>query len=84
MIIYQEPICGSRSFTRLQVIPKALFGIICTAFHTNPIGGHFNAYCILHHLRLRYFWPEMYSFVKKDVFCLPRLCPLKFRSSHFF
>jgi hypothetical protein len=65
MIIYQEPIRGSRSFTRLQVVPKALCGIIFTAFHTNPIGGHFNAYCTLHRLRLRYFWPEMYSFVKK-------------------
>jgi hypothetical protein len=65
MLIYQEPIRGSRSFTRLQVVPKALFGIIFTAFHSNPLGGHFNAYQTLHHLRLRYFWPEMYSFVKR-------------------
>ncbi len=65
MIIYREPIRGSRSFTRLQVVPKALFGIIFTAFHTNPIGGHFNAYRTLHCLRFCYFWPKIYSFVKK-------------------
>ncbi len=61
MIIYLEPIRGSRSFTRLQVVPKALCGIIFTAFNLNPLGGHFNAYRTLHRLRLCYFWPEMYG-----------------------
>ena len=65
MIIYREPIRGSHSFTRLQVVPKALFGVIFTAFHSNPLGGHFNAFRTLHRIRLRYFWPEMYTFVKK-------------------
>jgi hypothetical protein len=55
MLIYRELICGSRSYTRLQIVPNALFGIVFVAFHSNPIGGHFNAYCTLHRLRLCYF-----------------------------
>ncbi len=65
MLIYREPIHGSRSYTRLRIVPKALFGIVFVAFHSNPIGGHFNAYCTLHCLRLCYFLPEMYSYIKK-------------------
>jgi hypothetical protein len=65
MLIYCEPIRGSRSYICLQIVPKALFGIVFVAFHSNPIGGHFNAYCTLHCLHLRYFWPEMYSYIKK-------------------
>ncbi len=65
MLIYREPIRRSHSYMRLQIVPKALFGIVFVAFHSNPIGGHFNAYCILHRLRLCYFWMEMYSYIKK-------------------
>jgi hypothetical protein len=65
MLIYREPIRGSRSYTWLQIVPKALFGIVFVAFHSNPIGGHFNAYRTLHPLHLRYSWPEMYSYIKK-------------------
>ena len=65
MLIYREPIHGSASYTRLQIVPKPLLNIVFVAFHSNPIGGHFNAYRTLHRLRLRYFWPEMYSYIKK-------------------
>ncbi len=65
MLIYHEPIRGSCSYTQLQIVPKALFGIVFVAFHSNPIGGHFNAYHTLHRLRLCYFWQEMYSYIKK-------------------
>ena len=66
LLIFWEPIRGSTSYTRLQIVPKGLYDIIFIAFHSNPIGGrHLNAYRTLHGLRLRYHWPEMYSFIKR-------------------
>ncbi len=60
MLILRELICGSTSYTRLQIVPEELRNILFVAFHSIPIGGHLNAYCTLHHLRMRYHWPEMY------------------------
>jgi len=64
MLIFREPIRGSTSYTHLQIVPQGLYDIIFIAFHSNPIGGHLNAYRTLHRLHLRYHWPEMYSFIK--------------------
>jgi hypothetical protein len=64
MLIYREPICSSTWYTRLQIVPKALFDIVFVAFHSNPLGGYLNAYCTLHHICLRYFWPKMYSYIR--------------------
>jgi hypothetical protein len=72
MLIYREPIRGSASYTRLQIVPKSLLNIVFVAFHANPIGGHFNAYRTLHRIRLQYFWPEMYSYIKKMCHACPR------------
>ncbi len=55
----------------LQIAPKELCNILLVAFHSNHIGGHLNAYCTLHHLRMQYHWPEMYSYSKQ--MCHP--CP---------
>ena len=41
------------------------------AFHTNPIGGHLNAYQMLHQLRLCYYWPGMYAYVNR----MCHVCP---------
>jgi len=71
MIIYRETIRGSASYTHLQIVPKSLLNIIFVAFHSNPIGGHFNAYRTLHCLQLQYFWPEMYSYIKKMCHAYP-------------
>jgi hypothetical protein len=65
MLIFREPIRGSTSYTRLQLVPSGLHDIVFIAFHSNPIGGHLNAYRTLHRLRLQYHWPEMYSFIKR-------------------
>ncbi len=65
MLICWEPIRGSTLYTQSQIVPKALFDIVFVAFHSNPLGGHLNAYCTLHHICLHYFWPEMYSYIKK-------------------
>ncbi len=64
MLIFREPIRGSTSYTPLQIVPSGLHDIVFIAFHSNPIGGHLNSYRTLHRLRLRYHWPEMYSFIK--------------------
>jgi hypothetical protein len=65
MLILHEPIIGTSSFTRLQLVPLELRNIVFIAFHTNPIGGHLNAYRTFHRLRLRFYWPGMYSYVKR-------------------
>ena len=65
MLIFREPIRGSNSYTCLQIIPRGLHDIIFIVFHSNPIGGHLNAYHTLHRLHLWYHWPEMYSFIKQ-------------------
>jgi hypothetical protein len=65
MLILHEPITGTSSFTRLQLVPLELRNIIFIAFHTNPIGGHLNAYRMFHRLCLHFYWPGMYSYVKR-------------------
>jgi hypothetical protein len=65
MLFLHEPIIGTSSYTRLQLVPSELKNIIFIAFHTNPIGGHLNAYRTFHRLRLRFYWPGMYSYVKR-------------------
>jgi hypothetical protein len=71
MLILHEPICGSTSYTRLQLVPQELHNILFIAFHTNAIGGHLNAYRTLHRLRLRFYWPGMYSYIKRMCLACP-------------
>ncbi|KAL3795327.1 hypothetical protein HJC23_009500 [Cyclotella cryptica] len=40
----------------------SLRNIVFIAFHSNPIGGHFNAYISFSRIRLRFFWPTMYHY----------------------
>jgi hypothetical protein len=96
MLIYHKPIRASSSYTWLQIVSKALFNIVFVAFHSNPIGGHFNAYRTLHCLHLCCFWPEMYSYIKRCAKLVPAvhfliqvvaLCPnlsIAFPSKHHF
>jgi hypothetical protein len=65
MIILRELIVGSNSYMRLQIVPCELYNIIFMAFHANPIGAHLNAYRMLHCIRLRFYWPSMYAYVKR-------------------
>jgi hypothetical protein len=39
MLIIREPICGSKSYTRLQIVTEELCNILFVAFHSNPIEG---------------------------------------------
>ena len=65
MLIFKEPIIGSTSFTRLQIVPKELYNLIFISFHVNPIGGHLNAYRTLHCIHLRFLFTYMYTHVKR-------------------
>ena len=71
MLILREPISGTSSFTRLQLVPNELVNIIFIAFHTNPIGGHLNAYRTYHRIWLRFYWPGMYAYVKRMCIACP-------------
>jgi hypothetical protein len=48
MLILKEPIGGTLSYTRLQLVPRKLTNILFITFHTNAMGGHLNAYWTLH------------------------------------
>ena len=65
MLIFKEPIAGSTLFTRLQIVPKELYNLIFIAFHSNPIGEHLNAYFTLHRICLRFYFPNMWTYVKR-------------------
>jgi hypothetical protein len=65
MLFYKEPICGGLSYTCLQLVPQEFYNILFIAFQSNPIGGHMNAYRTLHHLCSGYYWPGMYSYIKR-------------------
>ena len=62
-------------FVELKIVPQSSRNIIFVAFHANPIGGHLNAYRTYHRVRQRYFWPGMYTYIKRcalpvlDVVC---------------
>jgi hypothetical protein len=66
MMIYFKPILGlAGSYTHLQLVPKEFYNILFVAFHLNPLDGHLNAYWTLHPLRLQFYWPGMYSYIKR-------------------
>jgi hypothetical protein len=65
-------------------VPQHFRNILFIAFHTNPVGGHLNPYRTLHRLRLRYYWPGMYSYVKRMCSACPGCAlsnPTKAKSS---
>jgi hypothetical protein len=65
VLIYRKPLAGSGSYTCLQLVPQHFCNILFIAFHANLVGGHLNPYRTLHCLRLQYYWPGMYSYVKR-------------------
>jgi hypothetical protein len=65
LLFYKEPIRGGSSYTRLQLVPREFYNIVFIAFHSNPIGGHMNAYRTLFRLCPQYYWPGMYRYITK-------------------
>jgi len=52
------------SYVKLRIVPPKLREIIFIAFHANPVGGHFNPYRTYSRIRLRYYWPGMYTYCR--------------------
>jgi hypothetical protein len=71
MLILHELICSSTLYTCLQLVPQEMYNILFIAFHTNAIGTHLNIYRTLHRLRLRFYWPAMYAYVKQKCLACP-------------
>ena len=44
MLIMKEPIAGTLSYTRLQLVPREFMNILFVAFHTNAMGCQLNTY----------------------------------------
>jgi hypothetical protein len=65
ILFYHEPIVGSESYAKLQLVPKALRNIVFIAFHSNPLGGHLNATRTFHRIHLQFYWLYMYSYITK-------------------
>ncbi len=63
VLILQEPILGSKSYTCLQLVPLHFHNLVFIAFHSNPLGAHLNATRTLHRIRLRFNWPGMYRYI---------------------
>jgi hypothetical protein len=66
-IVLYEPIANSMNNIRLTIVPLELRKHLFTAFHVNPIGGHFSLYYTLHQIRLRFHWPNMYTYLKRNI-----------------
>jgi hypothetical protein len=63
-LVLKESI-DSRGFVKLRIVPEQLWNVIFLAFHSNPIGGHFSVYYTFHRIRLRFFWPRMYQYIRQ-------------------
>ncbi len=61
----------AKGLTQLQLVPKEFYNILFVAFHSNPVVGHLNTYRTLHCLRLCFYWPGMYSYIKRMCLACP-------------
>ena len=67
MLIIKEPIKHESAYRCLQIVPCDLRNIVFIAFHANPIGGHLGLNKTIIRIRLRFFWPGLYSYCKKMI-----------------
>eukprot|EP00956_Cyclotella_meneghiniana_P028882 scaffold68484_cov41-Cyclotella_meneghiniana.AAC.4 len=65
MLYMRASLQGSDDMVDLQIVPTSLQNVIVIAFHANPIGGHFNAWRTFARIKLRFFWPRMYSYITR-------------------
>eukprot|EP00978_Attheya_sp_CCMP212_P042463 scaffold259032_cov47-Attheya_sp.AAC.2 len=66
-LCFFEPVANSTKAIKLIIIPKDLYHHIFACFHSNPLGGHYSLYYTLHRIRLRYTWPGLYSWLKRQI-----------------
>jgi hypothetical protein len=65
ILLYHEPIAGSKSYARLQLVPVVFHNIVFIAFHSNPLGGHVNVVQTFPWIRLWFYWPNMFSYISQ-------------------
>jgi hypothetical protein len=66
-LCYLEPVAHSTKTIQLIIMPHNLRHHVFVCFHANPLGSHFSLYYTLHRIRLRFHWPNMYSYIKKAI-----------------
>jgi hypothetical protein len=66
-LCYFEPVAHSTKEIKLIIVPKDLRHHVLVCFHANPLGSHFSLYYTLHRIRLRFHWPNMYSYIKRAI-----------------
>jgi hypothetical protein len=71
ILYYHVLIVGSAPYACRQLIHAAFWNIVFIAFHSNPLGGRLNAVRTFHQIRLRFYWPNMYSYIS----CMCHSCP---------
>jgi hypothetical protein len=72
ILYYQEPIVGLESYAKLQVVPAAFRNIVFVVFQSNPLGGHLNATRMFYRIRLRFYWPHMFTYIQWMCHSCPR------------
>lgn len=64
-LVYLKPIPHNQRSLALIIVPCALRRTIFTAYHASPLAGHMDYYKTLYCLRLRFFWPKMWTSVRQ-------------------
>ena len=65
ILILKELIPGEATYRILRIFPRDLHNIVFIAFHATPIGGHRSIHATIVRIRMRFFWPEMYTYCRK-------------------
>lgn len=71
ILYFIERFANDTKFVKLRIVPDELRNIIFIAFHANPIGAHMDAARTYSRLRLRYYFPGMFSYCKRMISCCP-------------
>ena len=66
-LVLHEPTVDQHKIINLTIVPNDIQRHIFTAFHANPLGGHFSLYHTLHRIRIRFHWPGMYKYIKRMI-----------------
>lgn len=62
-----QAITGTIKTLSLVIVPQGIRKHIFQAFHSNPLGGHYSLYYTLHRVKLRYHWPNMFTYIKANI-----------------
>jgi hypothetical protein len=80
LVVYEPTVITSKAI-KLIIVPEDLYKHIFNSFHTNPMGGHFLLYQTLHRIRLRFKWPNLFKYIKRNIQSCAA-CILKNNAAH--